>query len=121
MTSVRRGLGDTGESLAARELARRGLTIVARNWRCAQGEIDLIARDGDTLAIVEVRTRRGRTYGTPEESITPTKQARLIQLAQMYVAEIGWEGPWRIDVVAIELDRGGRLLRITHLPGAIEG
>jgi putative endonuclease len=121
MKGARRGLGRTGESLAAEELTRRGLTIVARNWRCAVGEIDLVARDGACLAIVEVRTRRGRGYGTPEESITSAKRARLIALAQTYVAETDWRGPWRIDVVAVEMDGAGRLLRITHLPNAVEG
>ncbi|HEY65687.1 MAG TPA: YraN family protein [Caldilineae bacterium] len=121
MSDARRGLGQAGETLAARELARLGLRVIARNWRCAEGEIDLIALDGDCLVIVEVRTRRGRAYGTPEESITLAKRARLINLARLYVAETGWRGPWRIDLVAVELDRAGRLLRVTHLPSAIEG
>ena len=121
MTRARRGLGRTGETLAAADLERRGYRIRERNWRCAAGELDLIAQDGDCLVIVEVRTRRGRDYGTPEESITADKRRRLIELAQTYVSQIGWEGPWRIDVIAVELNRSGRLLRITHLPGAIEG
>ncbi len=121
MSGARRGLGRTGEALAAAELTRRGLVLRERNWRCQSGEIDLIAQDGACLVFVEVRTRRGRGYGTPEESVTPRKQRQLVKLAQMYVAEVDWEGPWRIDVVAVELDSAGRLLRITHLPSAIEG
>ncbi len=121
MKAARRGLGCTGERLAAAELARRGLTVVDRNWRCQAGEIDLVVRDGECLAIVEVRTRRGRGYGTPEESITLAKRERLIALAQAYVAAVDWRGPWRIDVVAVEMDGAGRLLRVTHLPNAVEG
>lgn len=119
--AARQRLGRAGEQLAAEELVRRGLTVVDRNWRCQAGEIDLVARDGECLAIVEVRTRRGQGYGSPEESITPAKRERLIALAQTYVAAVDWRGPWRIDVVAVEMDKAGRLLRMTHLPNAVEG
>lgn len=121
MRTARQRLGRTGERLAADELTRRGLTVVDRNWRCQAGEIDLIVRDGECLAIVEVRTRRGQECGTPEESITSVKRERLIALAQAYVAAVNWQGPWRIDVVAVEMDGTGRLLRVTHLPSAVEG
>jgi putative endonuclease len=125
----RGGFGRHGEELAARHLAAKGYHIVARNWRCprdgtvavAGGEIDLVARDGDELAIVEVRARRGRAYGSPEESITAAKQARLVDLAEAYVQAEGWPGPWRIDVVAIEMDRRGRLLRLDHYENAVTG
>ncbi|MGD2205776.1 MAG: YraN family protein [Anaerolineae bacterium] len=115
----RQGLGRRGETLAAQHLAARGYEIVARNWRCEHGELDLVARDGGCLAFVEVRTRRGRRLGTPEESITATKRARLIDLAQAYVQEYDWSGYWRIDVVAVEMDRRGRLLRVDHYENAI--
>ncbi|MGD8623052.1 MAG: YraN family protein [Anaerolineae bacterium] len=117
----RQGLGRWGEGLAARHLAAKGYEILARNWRCQTGEIDLVARDGQALAIVEVRTRRGRSLGSPEESITPAKQARLAELAEAYVLAEAWPGPWRIDVVAIEADARGRLLRIDHYENAITG
>jgi putative endonuclease len=117
----RRGLGRHGEELAAQHLAAKGYEIVSRNWRCAAGELDLVARDGDGLAFIEVRTRRGRALGTPEESITPAKQARLIDLAEAYVQEHDWAGAYRIDVVAIELDRQGRLLRLDHYENAVTG
>lgn len=121
MKGTRRALGTAGERWAAEELQRRGWTIVARNWRCARGEIDLVARNGDCLAIIEVRTRCGERFGPAEGSITAAKRARLIALAETYVAESGWQGPWRIDVVAIACDRAGRVLQITHFPSAIEG
>ncbi|HQJ35005.1 MAG TPA: YraN family protein, partial [Rhodoglobus sp.] len=74
-------LGRRGEEIAARYLASRGLAIVERNWRCPQGEIDLIARDGGELVFVEVKTRSSVAYGHPLESITPVKLARLRRLA----------------------------------------
>ena len=117
----RRGLGRRGEQLAAEHLRRAGYEILAANWRCPRGEIDLIAREGETLAFVEVRTRRGREYGSPEESITALKRARLIETAQTYVQESGWEGDWRIDVVAVELSPAGKLVRISLLRNAVVG
>jgi putative endonuclease len=117
----RRGLGRRGEDLAARHLAAKGYEIIDRNWRCESGELDLVARDEDDLVFVEVRTRRGQALGSPEESITPAKQARLIDLAQAYVQTRDWQGSWRLDVVAIEMDRRGRLLRLDHYENAITG
>ena len=117
----RRGLGRRGEELAARHLAARGYDIVARNWRCEAGELDLVARDSAGLVFVEVRTRRGGALGTPEESITPAKQARLISLAEAYVQVHDWPGDWRIDVVAVEMDRRGRLLRVEQYENAVTG
>jgi putative endonuclease len=117
----RQGLGRRGEDLAAQHLAAKGYRIIIRNWRCEVGELDLVAQDGNCLALVEVRTRRGQSLGTPEESITPAKQARLIDLAQAYVQAHDWSGHWRIDVVAVQMDRLGRLLRVEHYENAVTG
>jgi putative endonuclease len=117
----RRGLGQRGEDLAARHLAAKGYQIVTRNWRCEVGELDLVARDGDALVFVEVRTRRGGSLGSPEESVTPAKQARLILLAEAYVQAHDWLADWRIDVVAVEMDRRGRLLRVEQYENAVTG
>jgi putative endonuclease len=117
----RRGLGRRGEDLAARQLAAQGYEVVARNWRCESGELDLVARDGECLVFVEVRTRRGGAMGSPEESITAAKQARLIALADAYVQDNDWQGDWRLDVVAVEMDRRGRLQRVDHYENAITG
>jgi putative endonuclease len=117
----RRGLGRWGEDLAGRHLAARGYEILARNWRCKTGELDLVARDGDGLVFIEVRTRRGEALGTPEESVTPAKQARLIALAEAYVQAHDWPGNWRIDVVAVEVDRRGRLVRMEQYENAVTG
>jgi len=120
-TDARRGLGALGEELAARQLSVAGYEIVTRNWRCQTGELDLVARQGECLVLVEVRTRRGQALGPPEESITPAKQARLITLAEAYVQAVEWPGDWRIDVVAVELDQVGRLLRVDHYENAVTG
>lgn len=120
-TRKRQQTGRYGETLAAQHLQTKNYRLIARNWRCPVGEIDLIARDGDTLVFVEVRTRHGERLGTPEESITPRKQARLIELAQTYLSEHNaFDQPWRIDVIAIALDQQQRVRRLTHLPNAIE-
>jgi putative endonuclease len=117
----RQGLGRRGEELAAQQLAAQGYDILAHNWRCETGELDLVARDGECLVLVEVRTRRGRSMGSPEASITAAKQARLIALSETYVQESDWAGDWRIDVVAIEMDRHGRVLRLDHYENAVTG
>ncbi len=119
MGDTRKKLGQLGETLAADHLERRGYVIRQRNYRCPAGEMDIVAEDGDCLVFVEVRTRRGREYGTPEESITAAKQARLVEVAQTYLQEHEWPGDWRIDVVAIELTPGGRLERVAVIQNAV--
>lgn len=122
MTRARKRLGDWGEDLALHYLQEQGYEIRARNYRYSHvGEIDLVAEHDGQLVFVEVRTRRGNAYGTPEESITPDKQGRLIAVAQAYVQEHNWQGDWRIDVVAVECSPGGRFPRVTHIPSAVEG
>lgn len=120
--SRRQGLGRAGEQLAARMLAGKGYQILDSNWRFgAEGEIDLVAQDGDCLVVVEVRTRRGLAYGTPEESVTPRKQARMVLLAEAYAADHDWLGPVRIDVVGVHLSGDGRVLEVNHVQNAING
>jgi putative endonuclease len=114
-------LGRAGEELAAQALVGDGYTILARNWRCSAGEIDIVAQDGDTLVVAEVRTRRGDAFGTPEESLTLRKQAKLAELGQTYVQEAGWDGPWRIDLVAVQLDFRGQLARLEVIRDAVDG
>ena len=80
------GLGRYGEDVAARYLVDAGLVLLARNWRCAEGEIDIVARDGDVLVICEVKTRRDTTHGTPVEAVTARKAERLKVLAQRWLA-----------------------------------
>jgi putative endonuclease len=116
----RAATGARGEDLAVAYLERAGLTIVERNFRCRAGEIDVVARDGEELIFVEVRTRRSTAFGSPEESITARKQRKMAECAYSYLAERGSHlGPWRIDVIAIEL-RGASASRIDHYKHALE-
>jgi putative endonuclease len=108
-------LGQRGEDLAANELARRGYQIVARNWRRQIGEVDIVARRAGAWTMFEVRTRRGRAFGTPEESVTPAKVERMIDVARLYLSEHGvnvHEVDWQVGLVAVEMDRAGHLLRV---------
>jgi putative endonuclease len=116
----RRRLGAFGERLAAAHLTAKGYRIRARNYRCREGEIDIVAQDGETLVFVEVRTRRGDALGTPAESITTIKESRLVAAAMAYVQALPQPpADQRIDVVAIQLSPDGRLLAIDHIQGAV--
>jgi putative endonuclease len=120
MTTARRNLGDAGERYAERRLSEQGWQILDRNWRGDSGEVDLVADDGECVVFVEVKTRRGESHGRAEETITPSKSARLIQLGAQYVSEHSEieDRFWRIDLVAITLDRAGRISRFTHIQDA---
>lgn len=105
----RRKQGEQAEEAAARYLARKGLHIVGRNFHCRGGELDIIARDGETLVFVEVRYRGTTSYENPMESVTPRKQQRLIRAANYYLQRHQlWQYPCRFDVIAIQ---PGRLRR----------
>ena len=117
---ARRGLGRAGEDLAVRALTERGYVVVERNWRCAVGELDIVARHNDCLVFVEVRTRRGGWRGAAEDSIGPTKRRKLAALADAYLQAQGAPtGDWRIDVVTVEMDGGGRLRAVEVFEDAI--
>jgi len=117
--TARQKLGKWGETVAATYLEANGYTILARNWRCQWGEIDIIVQQNKLLAFVEVRTRRGRALGTPEQSITPRKLDKLVKTAQTYLSQHDLETEWRLDLVAVELDNQGKLLRCDHLPNML--
>ncbi len=123
MSRAKKNLGESGERVAALFLEQRGYKIIARNYRTRTGEMDLIARDADGLAFIEVRARRAGAGASPEESVaTPRKRARLFAVAEEFLAEnIQYENfAWRIDLVAIELDRAGRVARLEVIKGAVE-
>jgi putative endonuclease len=121
MTNTRHSLGQRGEDYAAQYLIDHGYALRARNWRCPVGEIDLVTEKDEKLIFVEVRTRRGDRLGTPEESITPAKRAKLIAAAQTYLDEHSQtDRDWRIDVVAIEIGTRGEVKRCTVIENAIE-
>lgn len=95
-------LGRRGEERALQWLKSQGYRIVARNWRWRGGEIDLIAREGDCLVFIEVKTRSDEGFGLPEEALTPAKRERLIRAARHYIATHRPELDLRFDVVTIE-------------------
>lgn len=120
MTSTqqqRSSVGRYGEDVAARHLAESGMAVLARNWSCELGEIDLVAVDGDTLVICEVKTRRGLDYGSPVEAVTWRKLARLRRLAARWMHESGRSASEvRIDVIGVLLRPKGAAL-VDHLRG----
>ena len=112
-------LGRSGEDAAADHLAAAGLTIVARNWRCRDGELDIIAIDGATVVFVEVKTRSGTAYGVPAEAVTRVKARRIRHLALQWLqSERSAQGypEVRFDVVSVLRGRGD-VLAVEHLPG----
>ncbi len=122
MSSARIGLGRRGEVLAVERLQAAGCEIVARNWRCARGELDIVARDSTGWVFLEVRTRRGRGFGTPEESLTALKRRHLALAAQAFLAEReALADPWRVDLAAVELSPQGALLRMDFISNVVTG
>ena len=111
-------LGRSGEELAARYLAAAGYHVLERNWRCRQGEIDLVAKDGDTLVIAEVKTRSSLDYGHPFEAVSAAKLARLYLLAAAWTREHSVPGStWRVDAVSVLLPGADQPPVIEHLKG----
>ncbi|MFA6522399.1 MAG: YraN family protein [Patescibacteria group bacterium] len=103
MKTPRRVFGDRGELLAERELRKKGLQILERQYQTKGGEIDLIAKDGNEIVFVEVKTRQTHTFGYPEEAVTNRKIRALMRAVEFYLREHHLEEtPWRMDVVAIE-------------------
>jgi putative endonuclease len=108
MTKARQTLGQRGERLALAHLRQQGYTIVTTNWRCAHGELDIIARQNDTVVFVEVRTGCAETTEAAFESVNPRKQGKLADLAHLFLAEHGIEtAAWRIDVIGVAIRRSG--------------
>lgn len=115
---ARHALGRAGERLAAACLEQHGLTVLARNWRCAAGELDIVATDGDQVVFCEVKTRAGVDYGTPLEAVGPDKVRRLRQLAREWLSEQSLAGcAVRFDVVSVLWPPGGPV-RIDHVEEA---
>ena len=116
----RRDVGILGEKLARDFLKKRGYRICETNYRCPEGEIDIVARHKDSLVFIEVRTKKSLRFGSPEESITLTKMERLRALAAHYQQTHNNVPPsWRIDVVAVEIDQKGKPLRIELIENAV--
>ncbi|HSV64561.1 MAG TPA: YraN family protein [Mycobacteriales bacterium] len=114
---VKDALGRYGEQVAAEHLERSGLEVVDRNWRCAEGELDIVAREGDVLVFCEVKTRSGLGFGDPAEAVVGRKAERLRRLALRWLAahEISCRD-LRFDVVTVLRTDDG--LRVRHLRAA---
>ena len=110
-----------GERLAVQHLESKGYRIRERNYRRAEGEIDIIAETDGSIVFVEVKCRRGALMGTAAEGVTPAKQRRLVALAEAYASERAAGRPLRIDVIAIDFAPDGQLLSLAHYENAVTG
>lgn len=117
-TNLRAALGAWGEQIAVEHLTAHGLIVLDRNWRCREGELDVVATDGATVVVVEVKTRTGTGFGRPEEAVTRRKLVRMRRVAQRWLAEhrVRWVEV-RFDVVAVLVDRRTGAHEVTHLLG----
>lgn len=111
-------LGSWGEDLAAEYLAGIGLVVLSRNWRCREGELDLVATDRERLIVCEVKTRSGTGYGEPSEGLTPAQAGRIRRATATWLRtyRVGW-CEVRFDVLAV-LRRPGGPVTVEHLRGA---
>ena len=109
MEDTRKALGFKGEELAVQYLKKKGYKVIERNYRCQWGEIDLIARDKETLIFVEIKSRSSSGFGLPQDAVDRFKQEKLIQVAKAYMAEHRLQEtiPARFDVVAVQFTPSG--------------
>lgn len=115
---VKQGIGAYGEQVAVRHVEGQGMVVLDRNWRCTAGEIDIVALDGQTVVICEVKTRSGPGYGTGLEAVTWEKGARLRRLALAWLDANGRYGAAvRVDVIAVHRRRWGPP-QVEHVRGA---
>lgn len=123
MTMKRRQVGLAGEKEARNYLESKGYEIIETNYRCPLGEIDIIAREQETIVFIEVRTRTGLAFGGPEESINSKKAHQMRRLAQYYLKTISVnERPCRIDLVAVRLKKNDLTLEhLNHIKGILAG
>ena len=117
---TRRDTGILGEKLARDFLEQQDFQILQTNYRCPEGEIDIVAKQKDSLVFIEVRTKKNLEFGSPEESITPRKMRKLREVAVHYLQNHeNLPASWRIDVVAIELDKNNKTSRIELIENAV--
>ena len=123
MPDDRKQLGDFGERVVAAHLEAKGYRIIDRQFRVVEAEIDLVARDGETLVFVEVRTRRGGEAGMAARSVNAAKAKQLLRAVDCYIEhhpELA-DAAMRIDVVTVELARDGILREVMHIENAVRG
>lgn len=115
MLAARQKIGKLGETLACKYLKEKGYKIIDQNYRTRNGEIDIVAREGDFFVFVEVKTRTNRAFGFPEEAIDEHKQYKLAKTAEHYLAAHRlYEQNYRIDSIGIEIDEQNKKAKIRH-------
>lgn len=112
-------LGSEGESVALQFLKKQGYTIIQRNFKTQIGEIDIIAKDGETIVFVEVKTRKNDTFGAPYESVNTAKRQKMKNVALLYLKKQKKELPARFDVISINCLQNGQK-DIRHIRDAFE-
>lgn len=121
MDHSRLNIAKIGESLAAKHLKARGYRILAQNYRARRGEIDLIARDGEFIVFVEVKTRRSLKFGLPQAAVTLQKQRQISKVALAYLQSRNLlDAPCRFDVIAIHLSPQLELLKLEQIESAFD-
>ncbi len=114
-------LGKQGERVAEKFIKRQGYKILERNYRCALGELDIIAEDHSVLVFVEVKTRTSADFGVPQAAVTHAKQRKIAQIAQNYLAHKElWGVDCRFDVVAVSLTNDGRIDKFELIKDAFQ-
>jgi len=119
MNDRRQRIGRWGEQIAADYLVNKGFRLLGRNVRTPYGEIDLLCQRESQIVFVEVKTRTSNTFGYPEDSVTPRKQAHMLSSAEHYLQEHEIDNDWQCDVIAVEGSPGGKAPRITHFENVL--
>lgn len=119
MTSPTQKVGYKAEEAAEAYLESQGLKAVERNVHFKTGELDLVMKDKDTLVFVEVRYRKNKRFGSPAETVTRSKQEKLVRTALLYCQKHNITSPWRIDVVAINDIKSSHEKEISWIPSAV--
>ena len=115
----RPSLGDWGEKIAANYLMKQGYEILDRNYKTKLGELDIVAKEGDIIVFVEVKTRSSRSFGLPQEAVNFKKQNKIMRMALQYLRDRELRGTWRIDVVGIVMDKNRRVENIDLIRNAV--
>jgi len=114
-------VGHAGEAAALAHLREQGFRILARDWRSRIGQIDIVAEDGDTVVVVEVKARRGTAFGVPEEAVDARKRRKLRMLLEVYRTQTHRQKqPCRIDVIGLLVDDRLAVTRVEHIRDAVQ-